>query len=125
MQRGTLLTLGTSLAVTAHRIPSVMAIDKHKDHAGLVFADMEHDGLTRIYRRHRLLIVAQRDDNTAGGLSESVVDVLARGRRRNPPPLRSTGCDCLRFLCKHHNCVDVVEGQHVVSPRGHAVDECS
>ncbi len=80
MQRRTLLTLGTGLAVTVltgYR-PAVMAIDKHKGRAGLLLADMEPDGLTRIYRRYRLLIVAQRDDKIAGNLSESVVDVLAR-----------------------------------------------
>ena len=80
MKRRTLLTLGAGLAVTVltgYR-PAVMAIDKHKGRAGFLLADMEPDGLTRIYRRYRLLIVAQRDDRMTGDLSKSVVDVLAR-----------------------------------------------
>ena len=80
MQRRTLLTLGAGLAVsvlTGYR-PAVMATDKYKGRAGLVLADMEPDGLTRTYRRHRLLIVAQRDDKIASDLSKSSVDVLAR-----------------------------------------------
>lgn len=80
MERRTLLTLGTGLAVsvlTGYR-PAVMATAKHKGPSGLLLADMEPDGLTRTYRRYRLLVLGQRDDQLAGDLSESSVDVLAR-----------------------------------------------
>lgn len=80
MQRRTLLTLGMGFAVsvlTGYR-PAVMATGTHKDPAGLLLADMEPDGLTRTYRRYRLLLVGQRDDRIASDLSRSAVDVLAR-----------------------------------------------
>ncbi len=66
MQRRTLLTLGTGLAasVLAGYRPAI--------------ADMEPDGLTRTYRRFRLLVVGQRDDARASELLESSVNVLAR-----------------------------------------------
>ena len=65
MQRRTLLTLGTGFAasVLAGYRPAI--------------ADMEPDGLTRTYRRFRLLVVGQRDDARASELLESSVDVLA------------------------------------------------
>jgi hypothetical protein len=40
-------------------------------------ADLERDGLWSIYRRHRLLIVGQRDDETASALAGAVVAALA------------------------------------------------
>ena len=45
---------------------------------GLLLADLEPDGLWPIYRRYRLLIVGQRDDEIASAFARSVVDVLAR-----------------------------------------------
>jgi hypothetical protein len=43
-----------------------------------LLADLEPDGLWSIYRRYRLLIVGQRDDEVASTLVRSVVDVLAQ-----------------------------------------------
>jgi uncharacterized membrane protein len=44
---------------------------------GVWFADLEPDGLAKTYRRYRLVIVGQRDDETAIALAMAVVDVLA------------------------------------------------
>jgi hypothetical protein len=80
MQRRTLLTLGTGLAVsmlTGFK-PAVTVTERPRGAAGLVLADMEPDGLTRTYRRYRLLLVGQRDDEMASDLSESAIDVLER-----------------------------------------------
>lgn len=41
------------------------------------FADLEPDRLWSIYRRYRLIIVGQRDDETGIALAEAVVGVLA------------------------------------------------
>ena len=41
-------------------------------------ADLEPDGMWPIYRRYRLLIVGQRDDEIASAFAGAVVDVLAR-----------------------------------------------
>jgi hypothetical protein len=41
-------------------------------------ADLEPDGMWLIYRRYRLLIVGQRDDERAGAFAQAVIDVLAR-----------------------------------------------
>jgi hypothetical protein len=43
-----------------------------------LLADLEPDGLWLIYRRYRLMIVGQRDDEVATAFARSVVDVLAR-----------------------------------------------
>jgi hypothetical protein len=43
-----------------------------------VLADLEPDPLWSTYRRYRLLIVGQRDDEVAGTFAAAVVDVLAR-----------------------------------------------
>lgn len=66
MKRRALLTLGAGAAafVLAGQRP-----------AG---ADLEPDGMWSIYRRHRLMIVGQRDDPIAGAFASAVVDVLAR-----------------------------------------------
>jgi hypothetical protein len=45
---------------------------------GSAVADLEPDGKWLIYRRSRLLIVGQRDDQKASTLAVAVVDVLAR-----------------------------------------------
>jgi hypothetical protein len=45
---------------------------------GAAVADLERDGLWLTYRRYRLLIVGQRDDERAGALADAVVYVLAR-----------------------------------------------
>jgi hypothetical protein len=79
MKRRTLLSLGASAAfvLTTHR-PAVMAADKANEFDGLLLADLEPDHLWSIYRRYRLLIVGQRDDEIAVGLAGAVADVLAR-----------------------------------------------
>jgi hypothetical protein len=43
----------------------------------LLLADLEPDGMWPIYRRYRLMIVGQRDDQAASTLAAAVVDVLA------------------------------------------------
>jgi hypothetical protein len=66
MKRRALLTLGTGAAafvLVGHR-PAV--------------ADLEPDGMWSIYRRYRLLIVGQRDDERPSAFAGAVVDVLAR-----------------------------------------------
>lgn len=66
MKRRTLLRLGVGMAafvLTGNR-PAV--------------ADLEPDGLWTIYRRYRLMIVGQRDDEIASAFARAVVDVLAR-----------------------------------------------
>src|SRR6476619_1911393 len=66
MKRRALLTLGASMAafvLVEHR-PAV--------------ADLEPDGMWSIYRRYRLLIVGQRDDDVDSAFAGAVVDVLAR-----------------------------------------------
>lgn len=80
MQRRTLLTLGTGLAVSVLTgfKPAVTITEKRRGPAGLLLTDMEPDGLTRTYRRYRLLLVGQRDDEVANDLSESAVDLLER-----------------------------------------------
>lgn len=80
MNRRGLLTLGMGLAtfaLTGYR-PVTIVTDGRKRPAGLLLADMEPDGLTKTYRRYRLLVVGQRDDKMASAFAEAVVDVLAR-----------------------------------------------
>ena len=66
MKRRALLTLGVGAAafVLVGNRPAV--------------ADLEPDRMWSIYRRYRLLIVGQRDDEMAGAFAGAVVDVLAR-----------------------------------------------
>ena len=66
MKRRDLLKFGASAAafVLAGQKPAV--------------ADLEPDGLWPIYRRYRLLIVGQRDDEIASAFAGAVADVLAR-----------------------------------------------
>lgn len=66
MDRRELLTLGVGAAafVLAGHGPAV--------------ADLEPDAMWSIYRRYRLLIVGQRDDETSSALAGAAVDVLAR-----------------------------------------------
>jgi hypothetical protein len=66
MKRRTLLALGASAAafvLVGHR-PAL--------------ADLEPDRMWSTYRRYRLMIVGQRDDETANAFAEAVVDVLVR-----------------------------------------------
>jgi hypothetical protein len=66
MKRRALLTLGAGMAtfvLVGHR-PAV--------------ADLEPDRMWPIYRRYRLRIVGQRDDEIASAFAGAVVDVLAR-----------------------------------------------
>ena len=75
MNRRTLLRLGTGVAAVALAGPglAVTASDER-----LVPVDLEPDRDWAIYRRYRLLVVGQRDDETASALAAAVVDVLAR-----------------------------------------------
>ena len=79
MKRRALLTLGAGAAafmLAGHG--SVMAADDRKGLVGLMLADLEPDRMWSIYRRYRLLIVGQRDDEMASAFAGAVVDVLAR-----------------------------------------------
>jgi hypothetical protein len=66
MKRRALLTLGVGAAalVLVGRRPAL--------------ADLEPDRMWSTYRRYRLLIVGQRDDEIASAFAGAVVDVLAR-----------------------------------------------
>src|SRR4051794_18697070 len=65
MKRRALLMFGAGGAVSlAGRRPAV--------------ADLEPDRMWSIYRRYRLLIVGQRDDEVASAFARAVVDVLVR-----------------------------------------------
>jgi hypothetical protein len=66
MKRRTLLTLGVGVAAFVLVGPSP------------ALADLEPDGMWLSYRRYRLLIVGQRDDEIASAFAGAVVDVLAR-----------------------------------------------
>lgn len=66
MKRRTLLRLGVGMAA--------FALTGNR----LAIADLEPDGLWPIYRRYRLMIVGQRDDEKASAFARAVVDVLAR-----------------------------------------------
>jgi hypothetical protein len=80
MNRRQLLRLGAGLVafvLTGYR-PLPMAGDKSKGPTGLLLADLEPDGLSKTYRRYRLIVVGQRDDKTGTAFAEAVVDVLAR-----------------------------------------------
>lgn len=80
MNRRTLLTLGAAAAALAASglRPAAIAADEHKALIGPQLADLEPDGMWSIYRRYRLMIVGQRDDELAGAFAGAVVDVLAR-----------------------------------------------
>jgi hypothetical protein len=75
MKRRAVLKLGAGVAacVLAGQGLAALAADDR-----LLLADLEPDGLWPIYRRYRLLIVGQRDDEVASTLARSVVDVLSR-----------------------------------------------
>jgi hypothetical protein len=66
VKRRAVLTLGAGAAA--------LALAGHRS----AFADMEPDAKWEIYRRYRLLIVGQRDDELADAFSATVADVLAR-----------------------------------------------
>lgn len=66
MNRRAVLTLGIGAAVSV--------LVGH----GRAVADLEPDRMWSIYRRYRLLVVGQRDDEMAGALAAAVVDLLAR-----------------------------------------------
>lgn len=75
MKRRAVLSLGAGAAacvLAGHGLAALAADDK------LLLADLEPDGLWSIYRRYRLMIVGQRDDEVASTFARSVVDVLAR-----------------------------------------------
>ena len=75
MKRRAVLSLGASAAacvLAGHGLAALAADDR------LLLADLEPDGLWPIYRRYRLMIVGQRDDEVATAFARSVVDVLAR-----------------------------------------------
>jgi hypothetical protein len=75
MKRRAVLSLGASAAacvLAGHGLAALAADDR------LLLADLEPDGLWSIYRRYRLMIVGQRDDEVATTFARSVVEVLAR-----------------------------------------------
>jgi hypothetical protein len=80
VKRRALLTFGAGAAafVLAGHRPAVMAAEERKGRVGLLLADLEPDRMWSIYRRYRLMIVGQRDDETASAFAGAVVDVLAR-----------------------------------------------
>jgi hypothetical protein len=80
MKRRALLRLGAGAAglVLAGHGSVVMAADERKGVAWFLLADLEPDGLAKTYRRYRLVIVGQRDDERASAFAGAVVDVLAR-----------------------------------------------
>lgn len=75
MKRRALLRMSVGMAacVLSGHAATLMAADGR-----LLPVDLEPDGLWPIYRRHRLLIVGQRDDAVGSTYAEAVVDVLAR-----------------------------------------------
>ena len=78
MKRRALLTLGAGVAafvLAGHDRLSWLPTSAKA--AGLL-ADLEPDRMWSIYRRYRLLIVGQRDDEIASAFAGAVVDVLAR-----------------------------------------------
>jgi hypothetical protein len=66
MRRRSFLTLGAGAAA--------FVLAEH----GPAKADLEPDGQWLIYRRYALVIVGQRDDETAVAVAATVVDLLAR-----------------------------------------------
>ena len=80
MKRRAFLTMGAgaaALCLAAHG-SAARAFDQFEGPGGLLLADLEPDRFQSIYRRYRLLIVGQRDDEMASAFAETVVDVLAR-----------------------------------------------
>ena len=79
MKRRTLLTWGAGVAACALAGygQAVVAADGIEGHDGLLLADLEPDSMWSIYRRYRLMIVGQRDDEAALALARAVVDLLA------------------------------------------------
>ena len=75
MKRRAVLSLGAGAAACVfggYGLAALAADDR------VLLADLEPDGLWPIYRRYRLMIVGQRDDEVASALARSVVDLLAR-----------------------------------------------
>jgi hypothetical protein len=68
---------GAAITLAGFR-PAVIAADERIDLVGPQLADLEPDALWSTYRRYRLMIVGQRDDELAGAFARAVVDVLAR-----------------------------------------------
>ena len=79
MQRRALLKFGAGVAAFAlvGPRPAVLAADQRRGRFGVVLADLEPDRLWSIYRRYRLMIVGQRDDEVGFALAAAVVNVLA------------------------------------------------
>jgi hypothetical protein len=74
MKRRTLLRFGMAIAagvITGNAAKAVAADGR------LLLADLEPDGMWPVYRRYRLLIVGQRDDDAATAFAEAITDVLA------------------------------------------------
>jgi hypothetical protein len=80
VERRTFLKSGAGAAalVLVGHGPAAIAADERKGVARFLLADLEPDRMSSIYRRYRLLIVGQRDDETASAFAAAVVDVLAR-----------------------------------------------
>jgi hypothetical protein len=75
VKRRAVLSLGAGAAACVfggHGLAALAADDR------FLLADLEPDGLWSIYRRYRLMIVGQRDDEVASAFARAVVDVLAR-----------------------------------------------
>lgn len=94
MKRRAVLSLGAgavACVLAGHGLAALAADDR------LLLADLEPDGLWPIYRRYRLMIVGQRDDEVASALARSVVDLLARtlptsrARLARAPDVRRVG----------------------------------
>lgn len=78
MRRRELMSLsaGVAMAALAGHGSAVMA--EARRNGLMMLADLEPDGMWLLYRRYRLMIVGQRDDETAQAFAGAVADVLAR-----------------------------------------------
>jgi len=80
VKRRELLKFGAGVLASAlaEHGPLVMAADARVGPDRVLLADLEPDRMWSIYRRYRLLVVGQRDDERANALTGAVVEVLAR-----------------------------------------------
>jgi hypothetical protein len=82
MKRRALLTLGVGAAAefVLAGYSAVPAMDTDRRHApvGPRLADLNPDRMWPVYRRYRLLIIGQRDDERGSAFAAAVVDALVR-----------------------------------------------
>jgi hypothetical protein len=81
MKRRTILTSVASaaaLVLAGDRTFAVAGPDRQQGLIGPRFADLNPDRMWPVYRRYHLLIVGQRDDESASALAAATVDVLMR-----------------------------------------------